>query len=167
MAAARKARRTGKPAAKAADRRAAKTADRRAAKTADRRAAKTAKTAADSAAAPLPAGLSQGESRQPMRRTIRGGRAYFFDDPAIDKVLNMVVVLGSEVWTLRERLAALEAIQIRQGGLAPGELDAHEFLPDDEARLDAQRKEFIDSLFRILQEQVEQARGRAARTRPS
>lgn len=101
-----------------------------------------------------------------MRRTIRGGRPYFFGDPAIDKVLNMVVVLGSEVWTLRERLAALEAIQIRQGGLAAGEVDAHEFSAEDEAKLAAQRKEFIDSLFRILQEQVEESRRRVAKVTP-
>lgn len=107
--------------------------------------------------------VPKADSRQPMRRTIRGGRPYFFADPAIDKVLNMVVVLGSEVWMLRERLAAMEAIQIRQGGLAAGEVDAHEFSTEDEARLAAQRKEFIDSLFRILQEQVEEARGRSAR----
>jgi hypothetical protein len=102
-------------------------------------------------------------SREPMRRTIRGGRPYFFADPAIDKILNMVVVLGSEVWTLRERLAAFEAIQVRQGGLAAGEIDAFDFSPEQEAKLAAERKEFIDSLFRILQEQVEEARGRAAR----
>lgn len=103
-------------------------------------------------------------SREPMRRTIRGGRPYFFADPAIDKILNMVVVLGSEVWTLRERLAAFEAIQVRQGGLAAGEIDAFDFSPDQEAKLGAERKEFIDSLFRILQEQVEEARGLAARS---
>jgi len=107
-----------------------------------------------------PTAVADTPSRQPMRRTIRGGRPYFFADPAIDKLLNMLVVLGSEVWTLRERLAALEAIQIRQGGLAAGELDAHEFSVEDEARLAAERKEFIDSLFRILQEQVEEARRR-------
>jgi hypothetical protein len=104
-------------------------------------------------------------ARQPMRRTIRGGRPYFFADPAIDKVLNMVIVLGSEVWTLRERLAAMEAIQVRQGGLAAGEVDAHEFAAEDEAQLGAQRKEFIDSLFRVLQEQVEEARGRSTRAK--
>ena len=97
-------------------------------------------------------------ARRPMRRTIRGGRPYFFDDPAIDKILNMVVVLGSEVWTLRERLAALEAIQVRQGSLASGELDAHDFSPEDETRLAGERKEFIDSLFRVLQVQVEEPR---------
>ena len=102
-------------------------------------------------------------SREPMRRTIRGGRPHFFADPAIDKILNMVVVLGSEVWTLRERLAAFEAIQVRQGGLAAGEIDAFDFSPEQEAKLAGERKEFIDSLFRILQEQVEEARGRSAR----
>jgi hypothetical protein len=102
-----------------------------------------------------------------MRRTIRGGRPYFFADPAIDKILNMVVVLGGEVWTLRERLAALEAIQVRQGSLAAGEVDAHDFSPEDEAHLAALRKEFIDSLFRVLQEQVEEARGRVAKAAPA
>lgn len=103
-------------------------------------------------------------ARRPMRRTIRGGRPYFFSDPAIDKILAMVVVLGGEVWTLRERLAALEAIQVRQGSLAAGEVDAHDFSPEDEAHLAALRKEFIDSLFRVLQRQVEGARGRVAKT---
>ncbi len=107
------------------------------------------------------------QARRPMRRTIRGGRPYFFDDPAIDKILNMVVVLGSEVWTLRERLAALEAIQIRHGSLASGELDAHEFSPEDETRLAGERKEFIDSLFRVLQVQVEEARTQVAKAKTS
>jgi hypothetical protein len=101
-----------------------------------------------------------------MRRTLRGGRPYFFADPAIDKILNMVVVLGGEVWTLRERLAALEAIQVRQGSLAAGEVDAHDFSPEDEAHLAALRKEFIDSLFRVLQEQVEEAKARGAPRKP-
>jgi hypothetical protein len=102
-------------------------------------------------------------ARRPMRRTIRGGRPYFFSDPAIDKILAMVVVLGSEVWTLRERLAALEAIQVRQGSLASGELDAHDFSPEDETRLAGERKEFIDSLFRVLQVQVEEPRTQAVK----
>jgi hypothetical protein len=78
----------------------------------------------------------------------------------------MVVVLGGEVWTLRERLAALEAIQVRQGSLAAGEVDAHDFSPEDEAHLAALRKEFIDSLFRVLQEQVEEAKARGAPRKP-
>ena len=92
--------------------------------------------------------------RKPLARSIRGGRPFFFADPAIDKVLNMVVTLGSEVWALRERLAALEGIQVRQGSLGVGEVDEYEFSGEQEAALAAERKEFIDNLFRILQEQV-------------
>lgn len=99
-------------------------------------------------------------TRKPLRRTIRGGRPFFFADPAIDKILNMVVTLGSEVWALRERLAAVEAIQERQGSLAAGEVDAFEFSPAQEARLAADRKEFIENLFRVLQEQVDAAASR-------
>jgi len=96
-------------------------------------------------------------TRKPMRRTIRGGRPHFFADPAIDKVLNMVVVLASEVWTLRERLLAIEALQVQQGSLSAGEVDAFEFSADDDGNLAIQRKEFIDSLFRVLAEQVDEA----------
>jgi hypothetical protein len=121
--------------------------------------AKTGK-ATKSAAKPRTSGKPKAKTataataRQPMRRTIRGGRSYFFADPAIDKVLNMVVVLGSEVWTLRERLAAMEALHVKRRQLKAGEIDAFEFDARDEERLAAERKEFIDSLFRVLQEQV-------------
>lgn len=108
--------------------------------------------------APAKQSTKTAETRQPMRRTIRGGRSYFFDDPAIDKVLNMVVVLGSEVWTLRERLAAMEAVQVKRRQLKAGEIDSFDFSPQDEARLAAERKEFINSLFRVLQEQVAESR---------
>ena len=106
--------------------------------------------------------MNQDDIKKPLRRTIRGGRAFFFSDPAIDKVLNMVVTLGSEVWALRERLAALEAIHVGRGQLGGDEVDGYEFTPEQEARLAADRKEFIDNLFRILQEQVELAAAKAA-----
>ena len=97
----------------------------------------------------------------PLRRTIRGGRPLFFADPAIDKLLNMLITLGSEVWALRERLASMEALQIRSGALGANEIDDHEFSAADEERLAAERKEFIDNLFRVLQESAK-ASGKAA-----
>ena len=116
--------------------------------------------------------MSKQSQKRPLRRTVRGGRPFFFADTAVDKVLNMVVTLGSEVWALRERLAAMEALQARRGQLEPGELDAYEFTPEQEAQLGGQRKEFIDNLFRVLQEQVEDAAAestaaRGAKTRPA
>lgn len=102
--------------------------------------------------------------RKPLQRTIRGGRSFFFQDPATDKVLNMVVTLAGEVWALRERLAAMEAIGVRQGSLSLTEIDDFDFNPEQDARLAADRKEFIENLFRVLQEQVDTAarRGKPA-----
>jgi hypothetical protein len=105
---------------------------------------------------------------KPLRRTIRGGRPFFFQDPATDKVLTMVVTLASEVWALRERLAAMESLSVGRGTLRAGEVDEFEFAPADEQRLAADRKEFIENLFRVLQEHAEavaaRARQPAART---
>ncbi len=109
--------------------------------------------------------MSDDNQKKPLRRTIRGGRPFFFEDTAIDKVLNMVVTLGSEVWALRERLAAVEALQVQRGQLGGGEVDAYEFTPEQEARLATDRREFIDNLFRVLQEQVEAATERSASAR--
>ncbi len=88
--------------------------------------------------------------RRSLPRTIRGGRPVFFADPAVDKVIAMMLHLSSEVWALRERLAALEAIGRGRGVVLEGEVDRHSFSAEDAARLEAQRREFIDGLFRVL-----------------
>jgi hypothetical protein len=89
-------------------------------------------------------------ARQPLRRSIRGGRPYFFADPAVDKVLNMVVTLAGEVWALRERVVAMETIGTARGAFKAGEIDAFEFPPDIEQRLAGERKGFIEALFRVI-----------------
>lgn len=79
-------------------------------------------------------------------------RKYLLQDSSPDRILRMVVMLASEVWTLRERLAALEVLGVRDGALRANALDAFEFTPEQETRLALERKEFMESLFRILQE---------------
>jgi hypothetical protein len=71
-----------------------------------------------------------------------------------DRFVDLVVTLASEVWSLRERLAALEAIGVRQGSLSGGELDAYEFSPEEAVRLASERRDFMENLFRALQEQA-------------
>ncbi len=56
--------------------------------------------------------------RKPLPRSIRGPRPAFYADPAVDKLLSTVLQLAAEVWTLRERLAAMEAIARERGTLA-------------------------------------------------
>lgn len=111
--------------------------------------------------------MRESSQRKPLRRTIRGGRPFFFSDPAIDKVLNMTITLASEVWALRERLSALEGVQVRQGSLSTTDVDDYEFTPEQEERIGAQRREFIENLFRVLQETVDAAAARAGGHAPA
>jgi DNA-binding PadR family transcriptional regulator len=75
----------------------------------------------------------------------------FSNQPGTDRVLAMLLTLSGEVWALRERLAAWEAVA-EQRGLG-GELDVngYQFTPAQEARLAEQRKEFLENLFRALE----------------
>jgi hypothetical protein len=87
----------------------------------------------------------------------------FFSDAAPDKLLAMLLTLSSEVWALRERLAAWEAIARRKGMLLDQELDAYEFTPDEQVLLAEQRRDFVASLFRMLEEPVTARPTRAPR----
>lgn len=79
-------------------------------------------------------------------------RRLYFSDSAADKLLAMLLTLSSEVWSMRERLAAWEAIALRKGMLLDKELDAYEFTTDEQTALAEQRREFVASLFRMLEE---------------
>jgi hypothetical protein len=79
-------------------------------------------------------------------------RRLFFSDAVPDKLLAMLLTLSSEVWSLRERLAAWEAIATRKGMLLGKELDTYEFTSDEQTALAEQRREFVASLFRMLEE---------------
>lgn len=79
-------------------------------------------------------------------------RRLYFNDAAPDKLLAMLLTLSSEVWALRERLAAWEAIAMRKGVLLAKELDAYDFTTDEQAALAEQRRDFVASLFSMLEE---------------
>lgn len=95
--------------------------------------------------------------------SIRGGRRLFFDDPAVDKVLAMLLTLASEVWGLRERMAALEAVAAERGMALGEEIERYQFSDEQMARLAGLRNEFVGGLFRILSEATPAAKSRGRR----
>ena len=96
--------------------------------------------------------------RKPLPRTIRGGRQFFFDDPAVDKLVSMLLALSGEVWVLRERLAAVEGVATTKRAFTTEDVERYEFSPEEFQRLAAMRSEFIGNLFRVLEERVGAAR---------
>lgn len=75
----------------------------------------------------------------------------FSHQPGTDRVLAMLLTLSGEVWALRERLAAWEALVAQQGLGRDLDVNAYQFTPAQEARLAEQRREFLENLFRALE----------------
>lgn len=74
----------------------------------------------------------------------------FFSDPALDRVLGVAMTLAAEVWVLRDRVRAMEALLTAGGALKAGALDA--YVPSQaEAEATAQDREaFVAQLMQNL-----------------
>jgi len=75
------------------------------------------------------------------------GEQTFFDDPALDRVLAMVMTLAAELHVTRDRLGTLERMIERGEAVSPAALDAHVPGPDEKAALDAARQRFAEALM--------------------
>lgn len=83
-----------------------------------------------------------------LPRTAKGERPAFFDDPAVDALVAMLLELAKQSWVTRSRLALLEdAVATRLSDL---DLEAHKLPAEKQAALDAQRADFVAALFRVI-----------------
>ena len=64
----------------------------------------------------------------------------FFNDPAIDRIMTMVMTLAAEFYVTRDRLACLEILLDRGEPVSREALDRFEPTPEEAARLDAARQ---------------------------
>jgi hypothetical protein len=94
-------------------------------------------------------GVSAGQPNLPSQ--FKGKRPTFFDDPAIDALLAMLLELAQETWTLRERLTAYESYLASKGVSLPAEFEAYQPPDGETADLAARRQAFIARLFRVLE----------------
>jgi len=73
----------------------------------------------------------------------------FFDDPAIDRVLGVVMALATEVYVLRDRQLALERLLDDKGAITRADLD-REPTPEEMQVDDADRQQFVAGLMENL-----------------
>ena len=81
----------------------------------------------------------------------RGAKPQYFDDPALDCLYQMVLVLGEELAALREQLDAMTAIH--EQGETPTAAALDDFDPGE--RYEEIRQAFVDRLLEPLQDLVE------------
>lgn len=91
-----------------------------------------------------------------LSRRIKGGRRYFFQDPATDALLASLLKLMAEHWVVRERLMSLEALVLQKGLVSREEID--DFEPDAEQVADwaAANAELIRKVLAPFEEMGEE-----------
>ena len=85
---------------------------------------------------------------EPLPKTAKGDRPAFFDDPAVDALVAMLLELAKESWITRNRVALLEdAVATRMPGF---DVETHKLPAARQAELDAACDAFVARLFRTL-----------------
>jgi hypothetical protein len=78
------------------------------------------------------------------------GQMVFFEDPAIDKLLGMVLALAGELYVQRDRVRVLEALLTGNGTLPPGAAEAYDIPAGDAPDWRTDRDAFFDRILSPL-----------------
>ena len=84
----------------------------------------------------------------------KGERPYFFDDPAVDKLLAMLLAMAGELSVLRDRHDTLERIVEKKGLINRQEIEAYEPDKDAIAERDAKREEYLNQILRSVDVEI-------------
>lgn len=85
----------------------------------------------------------------------KGRRPQYFEDPALDRMLSMLMALIGEVSVLRERLDTVERLLETRGSLTRADIES--YAPDQVAALERGNltREYIARVMRGLQQEAE------------
>jgi hypothetical protein len=85
----------------------------------------------------------------------KGKRPAYFEDPAIDRTLSILMALVGEVSVLRERLDTVERLLEANGTISRADIEAYE--PDRSAGHERglQTREYIARVMRSMQQDME------------
>lgn len=85
----------------------------------------------------------------------KGGRPYFLEDPAVERVLNISMAIAADLAVLHERLDTIERLLEARGHLSRQEIEV--YVPDDAAAEERQtwHARFSARILRIVQQEVE------------
>lgn len=106
----------------------------------------------------MPEGSHDGATEKeipPLRYSVKGKRMRFFDAQGVDELVSICMGLAQEMWVIKERQAALEAIAAEKGVVLPDDVENYAFADDKRAELDTEKLGFIDRIFFTLREEAE------------
>lgn len=87
----------------------------------------------------------------------KGKRPYFYEDPAVERVLNITMAVASELAVARERVDTLERLLASKGILTREEVES--YVPTSKeiaTQRQAWHSEYISRVLRIVQQEMEE-----------
>ena len=99
------------------------------------------------------------EPRPRIARTAKGKKPQYFSDPAIDKLLSIVLSLAGELSVTRERLDAMERLLEKEGVLRRSDLDGFQPGPQETLERSEERAAYLERVLRAVQMELEEAVG--------
>ncbi|MGY8963773.1 MAG: hypothetical protein ACKVKT_09480 [Rhodospirillales bacterium] len=85
----------------------------------------------------------------------KGKRPYFFDDPAVERVLSITMAVATELAVNRERLDTIE--RLLEAGEPVTKANIDSYRPDDDASKERQQwhADYIARILRIVHQELE------------
>lgn len=84
-----------------------------------------------------------------------GKRPYFFDDPAVERVLAITMAVAQELAVTRERLDTVERLLERGGTFSRADIDAYAPTPAEATQRAEWQRMYIARVLRIVQQEIE------------
>jgi hypothetical protein len=96
----------------------------------------------------------------------KGKRPYFFEDPAVERVLNITMAVATELAVAHERLDTVERLLTSKGIIQKEEIE--NFVPTAEQAEERQRWHamYIARILRIVQQELEALQAEPDDNRP-
>jgi hypothetical protein len=85
----------------------------------------------------------------------KGKRPYFFDDPAVERVLAITMAVSQEVAVVRERLDTIERLLEAKGSLTRADIDNYAPGPEAATERAEWTRAYIARVLRIVQQELE------------
>ncbi len=95
-----------------------------------------------------------------LARTAKGKKPQYFSDPAIDKLLAMVLTLAGELSVTRERLDTVERLIEQHGLFDQAQIDSVKISAKAQQEREDRRAEYLDRVLRTVQSDLEQTVGK-------
>ncbi|MEQ8734501.1 MAG: hypothetical protein RIC29_06235 [Rhodospirillaceae bacterium] len=96
----------------------------------------------------------------------KGKRPYFFDDPAVERVLSITMAVATELAVTRERLDTVE--RLLEDGVPVTKANIDSYRPDDDASRERQQwhADYIARILRIIHQELEALEDESLNTDP-